>query len=136
MLTHRLPVFHHIERYIQRAVTPRDQPGLFIEDEQLYDDDKTGHFTVAAYNMVMLLAVEGQQHTGRELTAMLAEVGFTDIDVKPPVVTGASSPSVSADGEVSHDAPHQGWNLRGKARRTTPLDRASRSRLESNLGWT
>ena len=83
MPTHRLPVFHHIERYIQRAVAPRDQPGVFIEDEQLYDDDKTGHFTVAAYNMVMLLAVEGQQYTGRELTAMLAEVGFTDIDVKP-----------------------------------------------------
>lgn len=33
--------------------------------------------------MVMLLAVEGQQYTGRELTAMFAEVGFTDIDVKP-----------------------------------------------------
>jgi hypothetical protein len=45
MPTHRLPVFHHIERYIQRAVAPRDQPGVFIEDEQLYDDDKTGLFS-------------------------------------------------------------------------------------------
>jgi hypothetical protein len=43
--------------------------------------------------MVMLLAVEGQQYTGREWTAMLAEVGFTAIDVKPAcgcwrIVTG------------------------------------------------
>jgi hypothetical protein len=57
MLPHRLPVFHHIQRYIQRVVAPREEPGVFIEDEQLYTDDKTGPFTVAAYNMVMLLAV-------------------------------------------------------------------------------
>jgi hypothetical protein len=59
----------------------------------LFNDDKTGPFTVAAGNMAMLLAVEGQQYSGRELSAMLTEVGFTDIEIKPTcgywsIVTG------------------------------------------------
>jgi len=59
----------------------------------LYQDDKTGPFTVSAYNLAMLLGAQGQQYSGRELSAMLAEVGFTDIEVKPTwgywsIVTG------------------------------------------------
>ena len=85
-------MFHHIELYPASGRSTRSA-GVLVEDEQFYNDDKTGPFTVAAYNMVMLLAVEGQQYTGRELTAMFAEVGFTDIDVKPTcgywrIVTG------------------------------------------------
>jgi hypothetical protein len=38
---------------------------------------------VAAANMVMLSAVEGQQYSGRDLCAMLAEAGFVDLEVKP-----------------------------------------------------
>jgi len=48
---------------------------------------------VAAFNIIMLLATEGQQYSGTELGAMLGEAGFTDIEVKPTfgywsIVTG------------------------------------------------
>jgi len=56
--------------------------GRIIIHEMLYDDDKTGPFTVAAFNIMMLFATEGEQYSGRELTAMLTEAGFTDIAVK------------------------------------------------------
>jgi hypothetical protein len=41
----------------------------------------------------MLLWTEGEEYSGRELSAMLAEAGFTDIDVHPTfsawsIVTG------------------------------------------------
>jgi hypothetical protein len=60
----------------------------------LYNDDKTGPFPVAAFNIVMLLwTPQGQHFSSRELSAMLAEAGFTDIEVKPTfgywsIVTG------------------------------------------------
>jgi hypothetical protein len=42
---------------------------------------------------MMLLWTEGQQYSGVELSAMLTEAGFTDIEVKPTfgywsIVTG------------------------------------------------
>jgi hypothetical protein len=48
---------------------------------------------VAASNIIMLLWCEGQQYSGGELSAMLSEAGFTDIEVKPTwgywsIVTG------------------------------------------------
>jgi hypothetical protein len=41
----------------------------------------------------MLLWTEGEEYSGRELSAMLAEAGFTDINVQPTfsawsIVTG------------------------------------------------
>ena len=59
----------------------------------LYHDDKRGPFPVAAFNIIMLLATEGQQYSGTELGAMLGEAEFTDIEVKPTfgywsIVTG------------------------------------------------
>lgn len=56
--------------------------GRIIIHEMLYDDDKTGPFTVAAFNIVMLFATEGEQYSGRELALMLTDAGFTDITVK------------------------------------------------------
>lgn len=56
--------------------------GRIIIHEMLYDDDMTGPFTVAAYNIGMLWCTEGEQYSGSELTAMLHEAGFTDIIVK------------------------------------------------------
>jgi SAM-dependent methyltransferase len=57
--------------------------GRLIIHEMLYNDDKTGPFTVAAFNIVMLWGTEGEQYSGRELSAMLTEAGFTDIEVRP-----------------------------------------------------
>jgi hypothetical protein len=57
--------------------------GRLIIHEMLYNDDKAGPFTVAAFNIVMLWGTEGEQYSGRELSAMLTEAGFTDIEVRP-----------------------------------------------------
>ena len=59
----------------------------------LFADDKQGPFAAAAYNVAMLLWTRGQQFSGRELSALLREVGFDDVAVVPAlgywsVVTG------------------------------------------------
>jgi O-methyltransferase/methyltransferase family protein len=56
--------------------------GRVILHEMLYNDEKTGPSQAAAYSVAMLLWTEGQQYSGRELRAMLAEAGFNDIEVK------------------------------------------------------
>ncbi|HJQ68669.1 MAG TPA: methyltransferase [Blastocatellia bacterium] len=57
--------------------------GRLLLHEMLFDDEKTGPAQAAAYNVAMLLWTEGQQYSGRELRAMMAEAGFTDIEIKP-----------------------------------------------------
>jgi hypothetical protein len=59
----------------------------------LFNDDRTGPFPVAAFNVDMLIGMPGQQYSKRELSAMLKEAGFGKIEVKPTfgywsVVTG------------------------------------------------
>jgi hypothetical protein len=50
----------------------------------LYDDRKTGPFSTAAMNINMLLQYEAaRQYSGQELSAMLEEAGFSDIEVTP-----------------------------------------------------
>jgi len=57
--------------------------GRVILHEMLYDDCKAGPFSTAAMNINMLLQYEaGRQYSGRELSSMLEEAGFTDIDVR------------------------------------------------------
>ena len=67
--------------------------GRIIVHEMLFNDDRTGPFAVAASNVAMLIAMQGQQYSGKEISAMLTEAGFTDIEVKPTfgywsIVTG------------------------------------------------
>jgi hypothetical protein len=67
--------------------------GRIILHERLLNDEKTGPFAIAALSVAMLLWTEGEQYSGRELSAMLAEAGFIDIEVKPTwgywsIVTG------------------------------------------------
>ncbi len=67
--------------------------GRIILHEMLYDDNKAGPFTVAAFNMLMLFATDGEQYSGSELASMLTEAGFINFEVKPTfgywsVVTG------------------------------------------------
>jgi hypothetical protein len=67
--------------------------GRIIVHEILFNDDHSGPFAVAASNVAMLIAMQGQEYSGRELAAMLREAGFTDIEVKPTwgywsIVTG------------------------------------------------
>src|SRR5262245_59414927 len=65
----------------------------YPQDFDALHEERTGPFAVAAYNVAMLIGVQGQQYSGKEISAMLSEAGFTDIEVKPTfgywsVVTG------------------------------------------------
>lgn len=67
--------------------------GRIIIHEMLYNGDKSGPFTVAGYDISMLLWTEGQQFSGTELSTMLEEAGFTDLRIIPTlgywgIVTG------------------------------------------------
>jgi hypothetical protein len=67
--------------------------GRIVIHEELYNDDKTGPLAIAEYSLAMLMWSEGQQYSGAELTTMLTDAGFRDLEVKPTfgydsVVTG------------------------------------------------
>jgi SAM-dependent methyltransferase len=67
--------------------------GRIIVHEMLFNDQRTGPFPVAAFNIDMLLWVEGEQYSGGEISAMLSDAGFKNIEVKPTfgywsIVTG------------------------------------------------
>ncbi len=77
----------------QKSFSSLPPGGRIIIHEMLYNKRKTGPFTVAGYNVSMLLWTEGQQFSGSELSYMLQEAGFADIDVIPTfgywhIVTG------------------------------------------------
>ncbi len=71
--------------------------GRIVVHEMLFDDDKTGPFATAAFNITMLVwSVEGEQYSGRELSGMLADAGFRSIETKPAfgyhsIVTGVKA---------------------------------------------
>jgi hypothetical protein len=67
----------------QKSFQSLEPGGRIIIHEMLYNEDKTGSFPVAAFNLMMLLWTEGQQYSGAELSAMLRAAGFTDIEEKP-----------------------------------------------------
>jgi O-methyltransferase domain/Dimerisation domain len=56
--------------------------GRIVVHEMLFNNDRTGPFPVAAFNVDMLIAMPGQQYSGREITSMLKEAGFAKIQVK------------------------------------------------------
>ena len=55
--------------------------GRIIIHEMLYDDEKTGPFAAAAFSMMMMGWTEGKQYSGQELTTMLDEIGFKEIQI-------------------------------------------------------
>ena len=57
--------------------------GEILVHEIVFDDSKTGPLSAAAYNVAMLLNTEGQQYSSKELSAMLTQAGFTDIETVP-----------------------------------------------------
>lgn len=67
--------------------------GRIIVHEMLFNEERTGPFGVAAFNMVMMMYVEGEQFSGGELGGFLSEAGFHGIEVTPTfgywsIVTG------------------------------------------------
>lgn len=70
--------------------------GRIIIHDVLYNDEKTGPFAPAAYSMLMMGWTEGESYSGLELSDMLKETGFRDIEVRPTfgyysIVTGRKS---------------------------------------------
>lgn len=55
--------------------------GRIVIHEMLYNDERTGPFTVASFSVAMLLWAEGMQYSGLELSEMLAAAGFVDVEV-------------------------------------------------------
>jgi hypothetical protein len=68
---------------VRKSFGALEPGGRIIVHEMLFNDDRTGPFAVAANNVAMLIAMQGQQYSGQEITAMLSEAGFMDIEVKP-----------------------------------------------------
>jgi acetylserotonin N-methyltransferase len=57
--------------------------GRICLHEMLMDDAGAGPLPAAAFAMLMLVGTKGRQYSGAELTAILAEAGFVDIQVRP-----------------------------------------------------
>jgi hypothetical protein len=57
----------------QKSFESLEPGGCLILHETLYNDDKTGPFGTAAASMLMLAWTEGEQYSGRELSAMLGK---------------------------------------------------------------
>lgn len=55
--------------------------GRIVIHEMLYNDEKTGPYASAAFSMMMMSWTEGKQYSGKELSSMLQEVGFKDIQI-------------------------------------------------------
>jgi hypothetical protein len=53
--------------------------GRIVIHEMLFNDDRTGPFPVAVFNVDMLVAMPGQQYSGQELNGMLADARFKDM---------------------------------------------------------
>jgi hypothetical protein len=70
------------------------RPGnRIIIHEMLYSDDKTGPLPPAGFSVMMLVLTSGQFYSGRELSDMLTDTGFRQVEVKPTfgywgIVTG------------------------------------------------
>jgi O-methyltransferase domain/Dimerisation domain len=77
----------------QKSFAGLEPGGRVIIHEMLYNNEKSGPFTVAGFDVSMLLWTEGQQFSGDELAAMLAAAGFIGVTVTPTfgywgIVTG------------------------------------------------
>ncbi len=81
-------------RYLtQKSFDALPSDGRIIIHEMLINDDKSGPMIAAAGCVAMLLWTEGKQYSALELTQMLSNAGFIDIEIKPTysywsIVTG------------------------------------------------
>ncbi|HTW89759.1 MAG TPA: methyltransferase [Candidatus Binataceae bacterium] len=55
--------------------------GRLVIHEILFNDDRTGPFAAASFNVEMLCWILGQQYSGKELIRMLQDSGFVDVEV-------------------------------------------------------
>ena len=67
----------------QKSFDQLESGGRIIIHEMLFNDDRTGPLSAAAFHMVMLMYIPGEQYSGRELSSMLADAGFINIEAEP-----------------------------------------------------
>ncbi len=77
----------------EKSFNDLESGGRIIIHDVLYNDEKTGPFAPAAYSMLMMGWTEGESYSGLEISTMLKDAGFHDIQVYPAfgyynVVTG------------------------------------------------
>ncbi|SFE89743.1 methyltransferase [Nitrosomonas sp. Nm166] len=65
-----------------KSFSSLESGGRIVIHEMLYNDEKTGPFPAAAYSMMMMGWTEGKQYSGLELSTMLEEIGFKDIQIR------------------------------------------------------
>lgn len=56
--------------------------GRIIIHEMLFNDNRTGPFPAAAFNVDMLVAMPGEQYSGSQIVKMLIDAGFTSVEIK------------------------------------------------------
>lgn len=57
--------------------------GRIVLHEVLYRDDKNGPLAAAAFSLMMMGWTEGEQYTAAELSALLTDAGFAEVEVVP-----------------------------------------------------
>jgi hypothetical protein len=65
-----------------RAYEALPRGGRIMLHEMLLDDDGAGPATTAAFSMLMLLATQGQQFTFGEISGLLEQAGFRDVETR------------------------------------------------------
>jgi hypothetical protein len=98
----------------RKSFNSLESGGRLIVREIIYDE-KAGPFPVAVFSMAMMGWAEGEQCSGRELSAMFADVGFPDVQVQLTfghyrVVTG-----VKPGWKLMRDAVPGATQARGRA---------------------
>ncbi len=69
---------------VEKSFESLEPNGRIVIHEMLFNEDKTGPSSVASYNIMMLLWTEGgQQLSRKELVGLLAEAGFSSIQIIP-----------------------------------------------------
>jgi hypothetical protein len=56
--------------------------GRIIIHEMFFNENRTGPFAAAAFNVDMLLAMPGEQYSGSQVAEMVADAGFKDVELK------------------------------------------------------
>jgi hypothetical protein len=80
----------------QKSFASLPAGGRIVVHELVFNDDRTGPFPAAAFNLNMLVTMTGQQYSGPEIAGMLTRAGFGEIQVKPTfgywsIVTGVKA---------------------------------------------
>ena len=68
---------------IQKSFDSLDHKGRIVILERLFNKDKSGPFSAAAYNTIMMILTRGQQFSDGEMLHLLKEAGFIQIEIIP-----------------------------------------------------